>query len=702
MNRRCEGIEMIKNTVQYAERTALQHRCICIAILSTVVASGSALAQTSEPPAPPQKIETIVVTDLGNAGAPYSVIAGEVLQQRRRATLGETLAGVPGLSASYFGPNASRPIVRGLDSERVLILESGASSADAASLSPDHAVPIEPFALDRIELLRGPVALLYGSAALGGVVNTVSQRIPKQRFNVPQADVLTQWGGAEREALVAARLNASAGAFSTHLDASSRETDDLRVPRFTRTDGASSARVVNSAQTTQSAALGASMVGTDGYLGLSANTYRSRYGVVVEDDVTIDMKRDKLSLEGSKGFDGALIREITGYVTASRYQHQEIEGSGAVGTTFSNNAEAWRLQAQTRRYGPWQSTLGASGEHTRFSAIGAEAFVPPSDTTSAAVFAMQQATFGGTMLAMAARLESTRVRTREVATEEGGLRFGSADKKRASLRNVSFAATQPLTSYLTLQSNLSYSERAPSYFERYADGVHLATGAYERGDRTLPKETSTQVDLGLTWKRNKHSAQFTAFAARYKNFIALEATGETFAEVHEDGERLDVPIYAFRAVPARITGVEGAASVRLIDGRSTLDVTGKLDAVRATNTQTREPLPRIAPIRFTLGADYAQEAWGVRGEIVHALRQSRIPAEERYATAAGDGSTPAFTLLNVAVSHAFTWSALKGNVFLRLNNLSNALAYNASSIRTVRELAPLPGRSARIGIELKF
>lgn len=683
-----------------------------LAIALTVSAlSPAAFSQTAAVPVvnskdAPQLLEPIVVTGnpfgRSNAGQPSSVLSGEDLAQRQSGTLGETLSGLPGVSSTYFGPNASRPVIRGLDSERVRMLENGAASIDAASLSFDHAVPIDPIAVERIEILRGPAALLYGGAAIGGVVNAISNRIPKKLFAAPTGTLALQVGGAERNTTGAVKLETSSGPLSFHLDATRRESDDLRVPTFTKPNGEISDRVVNSASKTTSAAFGASHVTPNGYIGASFDHYGSTYGTVVEEDVIIRMKRDKWTIAGEQRNLGTFIDTVTGHAAVTRYQHQEIEGTGAIGTTFKNRGEEFRVEVKTKAYGAWRTLIGMHGEAANFSALGAEAFVPPSKTQSLALFAMQQGSFGATDVAIGARAERSSVSTSAVFKEDGTLRFGMADKKQVALGSFSAGLTQRLSPMFSLNTNVAYSERAPSFFERYADGVHIATAAYELGNRELPKEKSTHVDIGLAWKSGAHRAQITAFASRHRNFISLDATGRNFEETAEDGQVTSIPIYEFRAVPARFYGVEAESSWRVIDSASTLDLIAKFDVVRAKNNDTGEPLPRIVPARFTFGANYKISNWSLRGEVVHASKQSRIPLVERFTNDASDGSTKAHTMLSLSLSRSFAWDRLSGIVFVRGSNLTNALGYSASSIRSVRELSPLPGRGIRAGIEMTF
>jgi iron complex outermembrane recepter protein len=663
------------------------------------------------------RVEPIVITgnpfERASAGLPWSVLFGDELAQRQSGTLGETLNGLPGISSTYFGPNSSRPIIRGLDSERIRVLENGASSVDAASLSFDHAVPIDPISIERIEILRGPSALLYGGSAVGGVVNAISNRIPRNEFKAPTFTLQTQFGGAERVAAGAVSANATLGAITLHADASRRETQDLRVPEFVSPEGERAKRIVNSALEATSGAFGFSRVtpgANGGFIGASFDAYRSTYGIVVEPDVTIDLKRDKLMLAGEQKFAGAFFNTLSAHFAHTRYEHSEIEGTGEVGTVFKKRGHEWRLEGKTAQYGPWRTVIGASGDSTHFSADGEEAFVPPTKSTNAALFAKQDGRFGNSLIAFGARVERSRVSASEVFGEDGESKFGPADSKRLNLLSGSFGLTQKLSNTLSLHSNLAYTERAPSYFERYADGVHLATAAYERGDRNLPKEKSTHLDVGLAFQSGAFKTQLTAFTSRHRNFVSLDATGEFFEEEHVEAavarkhaeEAESFPIYQFRAVPARFYGVEWETTARLIDGASKLDVGFSLDTVRATNRLTNEPLPRIAPTRATFTASYRFSGWHLRGQVIHAAKQNRIPSVERFETEASDGSTKAYTMLNLSLSREFQFGRANGSAFVKLVNLTNELGYSAASIRSVRELSPLPGRGVRAGLEITF
>ncbi len=324
-------------------RAPFRRRALALAVLAT--GASSALSQQNNPPA--TTTSTIVIT--GNplrnqVGAPASVLGGDALTRARGGTLGDTLSGLPGVAASGFGPQSSRPVIRGLDGDRIRLLDNGGAAVDASSLSFDHAAAIDPLVVERVEVVRGPAALLYGGSATGGVVNAIDNRVPRTALTGLGGRAELRFGGAARERAGAAVLEGGAGGFNWHADVAARKSRDLRVPRFTPPEAPPRERVVNSAGDSQAGAVGASWADADGYIGASLDTYRNDYGVTALPDVTIDMKRDRAQFSGERRLRGPIERiEFTAGHT--RYEHQEIEGSGEVGTTFTSRGSELRVQA---------------------------------------------------------------------------------------------------------------------------------------------------------------------------------------------------------------------------------------------------------------------------------------------------------------------------------------------------------------------
>lgn len=627
--------------------------------------------------------------------APSNVLRGDALVLRRGSTLGETLDGLPGLSSSYFGPNANRPMIRGQDGDRIRVLSNSGAPLDASSLSYDHAVPIDPLVIERIEVLRGPAALLYGGGAVGGVVNTIDNRIPKAAIDGTGGAAEVRFGGPAAERGAGALVEIGGNGIALHADAFWRDTDDMTVPRYLRpTEGAGlvpSTSILNSASKSYGGAVGGSMVWDKGYFGASVDTFRSDYGTVAEENVTIDMFLNKLTLAGEVRDLGGFVSAVSGQWLVSDYQHQEIE-SGAVATTFKNKGSDLRLQAEHRKFdvagGRLAGVFGLQTENADFSALGDEAFVPSTTTRQFALFALEELNWGDrTTLSFGGRLGHSKVESEGDAP--GQTQFGPAQSRSFTPFSAAIGGIVKLAPEWQLSGNLAYTERAPTFYELYANGLHVATGAYEVGNPNMALEKGGNLDVALQWKDGADRIKAGAFYSDFSNYIALLATGQ----VVDSGEG-PVPVYDFTGVPAKLYGFEIEGNWRVFDSSQQLDLDGKLDVVRATNEAVDQPLPRIPPARLTAGLNWTMGDWGGRAEVIHAAEQDRVPSD--------DVPTPAYILVNLSASYKLRMAGTEGFFFARLNNLTNELAYNATTIGTVRPLAPLPGRGLMVGLRMTF
>lgn len=647
----------------------------------------SALAQAA--PA-----NTVVVTGnpLGRDGLaqPVTVLSGDGLVLRRAGTLGETLDGLPGVAATGFGPQSSRPIIRGLDGDRVRLLDNGGASVDASNLSFDHAVTLDPLVAERVEIVRGPAALLYGGNATGGVVNAIDNRIPRVAADGLSGRAEVRFGGAAREKSAAALIEGGANGFNWHADVAGRNSEDLRTPRFTppAEDGAQAAatrRVANSDGRSRSGAVGASWADADGFIGASLDRYENDYGVTVEPDVTIRMDRDRLALAGERRRLGGPFTQVEFQASRTRYKHQEVEGGGEVGTTFRSTGDEFRLQARHVPLGPLRGVVGLQAEQLDFSALGEEAFVPDTRTKSLALFVLEEAQAGPATVTAGLRWERVKVASAGDAAEAEAPKFGDALERRFTPKSASLGASLPVGSGWTLSASLGATERAPAYYELFADGVHVATGAYERGDPGLGVERSRHLELGAEWKQDEHRLKASVFQTRFSRYIGLDATGNVIDEV---------PEYAFTAARARLRGLELEGRSRLLTRPWTLDAEASVDLVRGDNLITGEPLARLAPVRVRAGLSTASGPWSAGAGLVHAARQDRVPAE--------DVATPSSTVLNLWATWKMPLQQAQALWFVRLDNVTDKLAYNASAIRTVRALSPQGGRALSAGLRVMF
>ncbi|MDM0074450.1 TonB-dependent receptor [Variovorax sp. J2P1-59] len=698
--------------------TFFRRNAVGVAVLS--LASCAAWAQ-SDADASAATLREVTVTGnpLGATDliAPTTSLSNDALLLKSQSTLGETLNGVPGVSSTYFGPNASRPTIRGQDGDRIRILQNGGSAPDASALSYDHAVPVDALVTDRLEVLRGPSALQYGGSAVGGVVNVIDNRIPTEPIEGfgGRADLGYATGNREKAGGVV--LEGGNSRYALHVDAFSRDSDDVSVPIAIPCANPQrpgiAYRMCNSANQADGGALGGTMFFDRGWLGASVSTYRSTYGTVAEDDVTIRMKSDRYALEGEWRPDG-FFTNLHAKLSRTEYGHTEYEGFEP-GTVFTNDSNDFRLEARHRPVGGFEGLVGFTSESGRFSAAGEEAFAPNSRTRSNALFLHEELGTSWGRLNFGARTEQVKVQSLGYPSDPTVTRFFVGERD-FSPHSAAFGALVNLTPQWQLTSNLAYTERAPKDYELFANGPHVATAAWEIGNPDLQKEKSTGLDLGAQWKDGPNTARVNAYVTRFSNYIGLTATGR---ERSADGEVNPPPVdtpegllfpetfaeYAYQGVRARFTGIEANGNLRLLgtdgfsrlDDAATLDLEWRGDLVRATNTDTNQPLPRISPARVGATLAYGNGPWTARFGFDYYAAQNRVPPT-------GDRATDAYTLWNAALTYKMRVQRANLTWYARIDNITNQLAYSATSIltTTVYPNAPLPGRTLKMGLRATF
>ncbi len=640
----------------------------------------------------PAELPPVVVTanplgsSLFDLVSPVSVLGGKDLQLRRESTLGETISHLPGVSSTYFGPNASRPVIRGLDANRIRILQNGIGMLDVSALSPDHATTVDPLVVDSIEVVRGSAALLYGGSAVGGVVNVLDNRIPQEAVNGFNGRVETRLGGAASERSSAAVLEGGNGQVAFHADVYTRETDDLKIPGFARSDRQRAVdantvaqphgRLPNSSSDSDGSALGAALTSDRGYLGLSHSSFNANYGIVAEKNVRIDMNSARWDVAGEVRELGTFIQGVKFKYGYTDYGHEEL-ADGVTETTFKNKGYETRVEATHARLGLFTGVFGMQLANVDFSALGDEAFVPQVETGAQALFLYEEATFGDVKLTFGGRGERTAL------DSAGGGSFGAAQTRKFSAQSGALGALYSLDQNMVLAANLSHTERAPSYAELFAKGPHLATGQYEVGDATLAKEQADGADVQLRWRSGAHSASIGGYTTRFRNYVGLFNSGATV-----DG----LPEAKFRAVQAGFQGFETEGKFRVVEGTGSLDLKLRGDYVRATNRDTGAPLPRISPLRLGAGLDYQIGNFGARLDVTRAARQDRVAASEL--------PTGGHTLTDAALTWRIKARALNLEATFKGNNLFNQEARVHAS--PLKDIASLPRRGLLVGLRGSF
>jgi iron complex outermembrane receptor protein len=617
---------------------------------------------------------------------PVTVLDDRELLEKKQVTLGETLAQEPGVTSTQFSPGSSRPIIRGLGGDRIRVLEAGIGTGDASTTSPDHAVATDPISAETIEILRGPATLLYGSSAIGGVVNVLDERIPTYLPDRPITGSLELRGGTVAEELGgAASLTGHFGSIAWHVDGLNRETKDYDIPGRARTqpdeEGGEGAYgfVPNSATAAEGGTAGLSWIGEGGFLGVSATRFDTVYGIPAEEEVTIDLQQRRVDVKGGVTQPFAFLRGLNLRFGTTDYEHVELEGA-EVGTRFLNESWEARLEAPHKRIGIMTGSFGVQAFNRKFEAIGEEAFLPPTDTDAWAVFAFEELDFGPVRLQLGARYEN-----QDVSASFADFPFESPITGR-SLDGLSGSVGLvwlPATDY-SVGLSVARSVKLPNAEELFAHGPHIATNAFEIGDPNFDEEKSLGADLSFRKVHGGLTFQISAFASRFDDFIFDEFTGE-----EEDG----LQVIRFVQRDAEFVGGEAHVDIGLVHTEPhhlELELFG--DYVRAELRDTGDPLPRIPPLRYGTGLVYQGPSFSGRVEVRHVDEQDRVSEFEE--------PTESYTMLNASLGYRFFLGGVINDVLLRGTNLTDEEARNHVSF--LKGLAPLPGRDVSLVYRLSF
>jgi len=574
-------------------------------------------------------------------------------------------------------------------------------------------VAVDPLVIEQIDVVRGPAALLYGGSAVGGVVNAIDHRIPTEPVNGIIGRTEARVGGPDNQRNAAAVVDVGNGQFAIHADAYKRKTDDLNIPGFAvsnrknQADGTAqenNGKLINSSASSDGGALGASLTFDNGYVGSSYSGFNSNYGTVAEEAVRIDMKSQRLDIASEFRDLNTVISRIKMRYAHTDYQHQEIE-DGEIGTTFTNKGSQASLELGHAKFGDLEGVLGMQLQNSRFAANGDEAFVPNVHTKSHAVYLYEE------MPLKALGLDQLKLSLGGRA-EHTTLDASAWDAKDKPAQAADFTAYSyalgglySIDSHWSVASNLSHNERAPSYFELYADGAHLATGQYEVGNPNFKKERSNGVDAQIRWKDAKNSFSVGAYYTRFNRFLGLLDSGntrgtdgslnplDTNADAVVDGTSgagavSILPEAQFSAFAASFKGLEAEAKFNLADD---WDLSLRGDYVRASNLDNQAALPRITPLRLGAGLNYQKNALGARLNVTQAFKQNR--------TAENELPTAGYTDVSAMATYKLP-SKLNVELFAKANNLLNQEIREHTSF--LKDLSPAGERSVLIGLRADF
>ena len=712
-------------------------RVITSALLTLIVVpSTPAFADVVE-------LEEVVVVahplSAGGLAQASTVLSGEKLDEIKGASIGATLEREPGIQSSSFGSAVGRPVIHGLGATRVKITQDQIDTLDVSVTSSDHAVTVESFIAERISVLKGPSTLLYGSGAIGGVVDVDTGRhkteIPEEtsgRAEIRFADVDSSVTAAAR---LDGRINDS---LAWHLDGFTRDADDYEIPGYAESsllrvmeghgdehhedehdedehydedehEGEEEAFGIleGSRNKSQGVSFGLSNVGDRHHVSASFGFIDSKYGLLgghshehdeehegddahdedehddhlegMEEEgiAMIDMEQTRFDLRAGYQFDGSVIQKLDVLFAQNDYEHSEIEGSGEVGTRFDNQAWEGRIELQHQTILEFDGIFGIQLNDRDFSALGEEAFIAPVNVESQAVFWLGERSAGP-------------------GTVETGIRFETVDTTpvdNAALLARSFDTTSASLGYVyengsgaTLSALIDYSGRAPSIEELYSNGAHLATQSYDIGDADLREETALSFSVTGNWDWDALSINATAYYTDFRDFIYQAASGEELDEL---------PVFNYRQDDATFYGLDLSAEIELgVVAGGNLSANTFLDFVSAdvdTNAGS-ENLPRIPADRLGMGLRWSDEVWTLTANYLHVDAQNSVADFEL--------PTQGYEDLSFGVSRYMTLNNYEVQLFLNGRNLTDDEQRHHASF--VKDFAPAPGRAIEAGIRMSF
>lgn len=653
--------------------------------------------------------EAIVITGVRRSAddilGGVSVVSGAELARDKRTSLGETLASQPGVSATSFGPAASRPILRGLSGDRIRLLQDGIGSFDVSASSADHEVAINPLTAERIEVLRGPAALLFGSSAIGGVVNVIDTRIPRRIPDTAvHADIVGTYGSAANERAITGAVEVALGPkLAFHGDAIYSKSDDLRTGGYLlsaplRRQARDSAdpeiqaladlkgKLPNTDSEVKELAGGIGFVDGGATLGFSIARRESYYGVPIRFSLDpaieaeaphIDARQTRYDMRATVPL-GGFFKEARLRGGYAQYVHDEVEDTGEIASTFRANGGEVRLDVEQADRNGWGGTSGLQYVNRDVSIRGEEKFLPDSRQRQLGLFTLQMIEADPWRFEVGGRVEFSRLAAD--ADEDLGT---DSYRRRFTTWSGSLGTSYELVPGWRAGLSVSRSARAPSIDELFANGPHAGTQAFEIGDPDLSVETSLGFEASLKKVTGPVTLGLNLYHNRFSNFIFQRATGEI-----ED----DLPVYLYDQGKARFTGIE-------VEAKADLGTFGGIewgaeflaDAVRGT-IKGFGPAPQIPPLRLQGGLSARKGNLDGRLEVEHAFAQNR--------TAPLETDTKGYTLVNAAIE----WHPLNDRpevtLGLAANNIFDVVARRHSSL--LKDYAPLAGRDIRLTASLAF
>ncbi len=686
-------------------------------------------------------ISTPMHMSVMESAAPVSVLTGETLRRQQASTLGDTLEKLPGVQTNFHGSVASTPIIRGLSGPRVMIAQNGLDSSDVSRVGPDHSVASEASTSQQIEVLRGPATLFYGSGAIGGVVNVVDGRVPKDSST--QGEWLLESNSVDDRKLASFNLTTGTESFGFYVDGYWRESNDYEIPVEAKLedDGheeheTGNFTVANSAEKSNGLTLGTSYLFNEGYIGVAVEQFNREYDVPGhshgDESVYADLEQTRVQLLGEYSFKNQFIKTVKLASGFTDYEHAEIEG-GQTGTLFENETQEVKLDVIHTPLNDWNGGISFHFKNSEVAAQGEEAFTPPSKTQTFALGLMEEKHFGDVLLQLGARIEHIKLTADDVLlptieahshdeTEDDHDHDHDHEEETNSTKvyaveheftpvSLSAGIVWNFTPGYNLGLSLSRSERAPSASELLSFGPHIGTGSYEVGalfssntnngviglsNELIDLETANNIDLTFRKTKGDIAFVFNAFYNQVDNYYYQSFSGLYAESGHNHGEEEhdhdehsdELPVYVFQTDDVVLHGFEAQVAWQVND---TFKATVFSDYVRA-KLEDGGNLPRTPPLRLGTQFSYETEQLSAHLDITRYQEQDDIAATET--------ATDGYTLVDASVSYDLEIMSHDVALYLKGTNLTDTEARVHTSF--IKNIAPRPGRSIALGIRGYF
>ena len=660
----------------------------------------------------------------------WSVLTDKELERAKGTTIAETLMDTPGVSQTHFGPSANRPIIRGMDKFRVRVLQNGTDSFDVSAQSEDHAVPIDPLMVDRIEILRGSSALLHGGSAIGGVDIVIDRSIPTSPYDSPGASLRSSYTSVNDGWNYGAMAFGGSDKLSFQINGFKRDYNDYDAPTFYTEDHHDGSvegpfnKVKNSHGVSSSVGLGGSYLLDSGFAGFSFSSYENDYGVPGEhavNETLIEMENDRFEFRSEiEVSDSDWLTGIDLNIGYGDYKHSESgyedEGSGPewhTHATYLREGFEGRI-ALAHEFGNLNGVFGIHGLFDEFKIVGEESIFGGASGQNDAISSEDSSKIGIFLAEEYSLSDQT--------TLNGGIRWESIERDYEGTSDIddsTFSASggvsHDLSEIWNISGNLSYSERAPDTAELYSDGAHHATESFEIGNPNLDTESAVGVEVIIRKTVGKVTGQFSAFHTKYNDYIFLEdaeqvrdGEGNLGDLVGNDGQlgteddefssgAEGLPVKNYEAVKAEFQGIEVEIDWLAMESPSrNLMLSAYGDMIRGKNKTESTNLARIPAARLGIGFEVQQEKLDFGMKLTRSLKQDRVAAHGDHS----EDPTAGYSILNAFASYDVSFGDSVGELFVKGSNLTDELAYNHASV--LKQFAPLPGRSVEIGLKFDF